>query len=96
MTEDSHSDAGLVFILSGSLVMSQKNNDLEAADRARADSVLYTAFPVSGLVVIVNTLPSLLDILSLIVPVQWRSLLQKKAAYIQPNVPACTKCPLNI
>ena len=45
MTEDSHSDAGLVFILSGSLLMSQKNNDLEAKE-ARADSVLYTAFPV--------------------------------------------------
>ena len=48
MTEDSHSDAGLVFILSGSLLMSQKNNDLEAKE-ARADSVLYTAFPVCWL-----------------------------------------------
>ena len=43
MTEDSHSDAGLIFIISGSLVMSQKNNDLYESANA-SDSVLYTAF----------------------------------------------------
>ena len=37
MTEDSHNDAALVFILSGSLVMSQCGDE---------ESVLYTAYKV--------------------------------------------------
>ena len=44
MTEDSHSDAGLIFIISGSLIMSQKNNDQYEANAS--DSRLYTAFAV--------------------------------------------------
>ena len=44
MTEDSHSDAGLIFIISGSLIMSQKNNDQYESNAS--DSVLYTAFAV--------------------------------------------------
>jgi hypothetical protein len=43
MTEDSHNDAGLVFILSGSLVMSQRNEN-EGTD----ERVLYAAFAVSA------------------------------------------------
>ena len=41
MTENSHSDAGLIFIICGSLIMSQKNNDQEGK---ASESVLYTAF----------------------------------------------------
>ncbi len=43
MTEDSHSDAGLVFILSGSLVMWQGS---ETEDNQEA--ILYTAYAVGN------------------------------------------------
>ena len=43
MTEDSHQDAALVYILSGSLMLSQR-----AEQEAGPDKVLYTAFKVSN------------------------------------------------
>ena len=53
MTEDSHSDAGLIFIISGSLIMSQKNNDQYESNAS--DSVLYTAFAVRNFLFVVDT-----------------------------------------
>jgi hypothetical protein len=43
MTEDSHSDAALVYILSGSLVTSQSSDS-----ESRPERVLYTAFRASS------------------------------------------------